>query len=253
MNVSNKITGIIPTFNEEEHIEAAIDSLNFADEIIVLDSFSTDATVERAQSKGVKILQRKFDNFSSQKNFAIEHASHSWIFLLDADERVSTELQKEVLEIISKPSKYSAYWIFRSNFFMKRRIKYSGWQNDKVIRLFMKEKSHYNGKLVHEEIQTEGEIGWLKNKLDHYTYKGFISFIQKKNHYAQLQAKELAEKGLKPGVFHFLIKPLYRFINHYFLRRGFLDGTEGFFIAIFSAYSIFARYVNLWLLNRGLK
>ena len=116
MNISNKINGIIPTFNEENHVEAAIDSLKFTDEIIVLDSFSTDATIERAKSKGAKILQRKFDNFSSQKNFAIEHASHSWIFLLDADERVSTELQKEVLEVVSKPSKYSAYWIFRSNF-----------------------------------------------------------------------------------------------------------------------------------------
>ena len=253
MNVSNKITGIIPTFNEEEHIIAAIDSLNFADEIIVLDSFSTDTTLERAKSKGVKILQRKFDNFSSQKNFAIENAAHSWIFLLDADERISIELKKEILEVVSKSSKYTAYWIFRSNYFMKRKIKYSGWQNDKVIRLFIKEKSLYDGKLVHEEIQTEGEIGYLKNKLEHYTYKGFISYIQKKNHYAQLQAKELAKKGLNPGVFHFLLKPLYRFINHYFLRCGFLDGIEGLFIAIFSAYSIFARYVNLWLLNRGLK
>ena len=253
MSLSNKITGIIPTFNEETHIEAAIDSLDFTDEIIVIDSFSSDKTIALAEAKGVKILQRKFDNFSSQKNYAIKKASHSWIFLLDADERVTPELQKEVLETVNKSSKYTAYWIWRSNFFMKRRIKYSGWQNDKVIRLFKRDKCSYDGKLVHEEIQSTGEIGRLKQVLDHYTYNNFNRFIQKKNLYAELQAKELSNRGIKPTLAHFIFKPAYRFINHYILRRGFLDGIEGFFIATFSAYAIFARYVNLWLINKGLK
>ena len=250
---ANKITGIIPTFNEELHIAAAIESLSFVDELIVIDSYSTDKTVEIANAKSVKLIQRKFDDFSSQKNFAINLASHDWVFILDADERVPIELQKEVLSKVNKVTTKSAFWIKRSNFFMKRRIKHSGWKNDKVIRLFKKEECKYNGKLAHEEIHTEGEIGLLKNSLDHYTYKDFNSFIKKKNLYAQLQAKELAKKGKSPNAFHFLFKPSFRFFKHFILQRGFLDGIEGFFIASFYAYTIFVRYVNLWLINRGLK
>ena len=253
MNNSTKITGIIPTFNEELHIEAAIDSLSFVDEILVIDSFSTDKTVQIAKDKGVRVIQREFDDFSSQKNYAIDLANHSWIFLLDADERVPEKLQSEVLEEVKKPQTHSAYWIRRSNFFMKRRIKYSGWRNDKVIRLFKKNECKYNGKLAHEEIQSNGSVSILKNYLDHYTYKDFNSFIKKKNLYAQLQAKELANRNKKANILHFIFKPSFRFFKHFILQRGFLDGIEGLFIATFYAYTIFARYVNLWLINRGLK
>lgn len=252
MTKSVKITGIIPTFNEECHIEAAIESLSFVDEIIVIDSYSTDDTVMLAEAQGVRLIQRKFDDFSTQKNYAIDLASHSWVFILDADERVPKALQKEVLAEVHKKSTSSAYWIRRSNFFMKRRIKYSGWKNDKVIRLFKKEECKYNGKLAHEEIQSIGEVSILKNYLDHYTYKDFNSFVKKKNLYAQLQAKELAGKGKKASPFHFIFKPSFRFFKHFILQKGFLDGIEGFFIASFYAYTIFARYVNLWLINRGL-
>ena len=253
MNPTVKITGIIPTFNEEIHIEAAIDSLAFADEILVIDSYSTDNTVALAKAKGARIIQREFDDFSSQKNHAINLAHYSWIFLLDADERVPAALQKEVIAEVNKDSTSSAYWIRRSNFFMKRRIKYSGWKNDKVIRLFKKEDCKYNGKLAHEEIKSVGKVSILLNYLDHYTYKDFNSFIQKKNLYAQLQAKELAKKGKKATLLHFIFKPSFRFFKHFIWQKGFMDGIEGFFIATFYAYTIFARYVNLWLINRDLK
>jgi len=253
MNKSVQITGIIPTYNEELHIESAIDSLAFVDEILVIDSYSTDKTVELAKAKGVRIVQRVFDDFSSQKNYAIDLASHTWVFLLDADERIPVKLQQEVIFEVNQESTSTAYWIRRSNFFMKRRIKYSGWKNDKVIRLFKKEECKYNGKLAHEEIHTTGTISILNNYLDHYTYKDFNSFIKKKNLYAQLQAQELAKKGQKTTFLHFIFKPSFRFIKHFILQKGFLDGIEGFFIATFYAYTIFARYVNLWLINRGLK
>jgi glycosyltransferase involved in cell wall biosynthesis len=253
MNFKNKITGIIPTFNEELHLEAAINSLSFVDELIVIDSYSTDKTVDIAKAKGVRLVQRKFDDFSSQKNYAIELANYPWVFILDADERVPFGLQKEILAEVSKKSTSTAYWIRRSNFFMKRRIKHSGWKNDKVIRLFKKEECRYNGKFAHEEIQSKGSISVLDNYLDHYTYKDFNSFIRKKNLYAQLQAKELALKGKKANLFHFIFKPSFRFFKHFIFQKGFLDGIEGFFIATFYAYTIFARYVNLWLINRDLK
>ena len=136
MSTTTKITGIIPTYNEENNIEAAIDSLSFVDELIIIDSYSTDKTVALANAKGVRLVQREFDDFSSQKNYAIDLAKHSWIFILDADERIPSLLKKEIQIELTKTNTSAAYWIKRSNIFMNKRIKYSGWQHDKVIRLF---------------------------------------------------------------------------------------------------------------------
>ena len=253
MSATTKITGIIPTYNEEINIEAAIDSLSFVDELIIIDSYSTDKTVALANAKGVRLVQREFDDFSSQKNYAINLAKHSWVFILDADERIPSLLKKEIQTELTKTDTSAAYWIKRSNIFMNKRIKYSGWQHDKVIRLFKKESSKYDGKLAHEEIQTDGEVGILENKIEHYTYKDFNEFVRKNTFYAQLQAKDLAKKGKKATLFHFIAKPSFRFFKHYILQKGFLDGIEGFFIASFYAYTTFLRYVHLWLLNRNLK
>lgn len=251
--VMHKISAIIPTFNEEENIEAAIQSVSFADEIIVIDSQSTDQTVSIAERMGAKILQRKFDNFSNQKNYAIEKATHNWVVLLDADEVISSALRDEMIETLHQGPKASAYYVYRRNYLLGREIKYSGWQNDKVVRLIERDLCRYNGKLVHEGIVTDGKMAYLKNKLDHYTYKDFDSFIRKKNKVARLQAEALALKNKKVTPYRLFIKPLYRFINHYFLRRGFLDGFPGFFIASFYTYTVFVRYVRLWIINNNHK
>lgn len=244
-----KVTAIIPTFNEENYIEEAINSVSFADEIIIIDSFSTDKTIEIAKSFKVNILQRVFDNFSSQKNYAISKAKHHWVFVLDADERVTPDLTKEISEIIKSDTNKVAYWIRRNTYFMGKRVRFSGMQNDKVIRLFKKEHCIYDGKLVHEEIKTDGEVGFLKNKLNHYSYKGFDNIIEKRNRYAALQAQALYFKNRRPTAFHFLIKPFYRFFKHYIIKFGFLDGYRGLFISLIYAYSVFVRYVKLWILR----
>ena len=248
-----KLSAIIPTYNEEMNIEAAIQSVSFADEIIIIDSFSTDNTIAIAEKYGVRILQRTFDNFSSQKNYAIENATHKWIVLLDADERIGEALKNEIQTVLNNEPKANAYWVYRRNYLLGREIKYSGWQNDKVIRLIERDLCKYNGKLVHEEITLPKKTAFLKNTLDHYTYKNFDSFINKKNKIAQLQAEMLAAKNKKVTLYLLLIKPSYRFVNHYFFRRGFLDGFPGFFIASFYTYTIFTRYIKLWLINKGLK
>ena len=248
-----KITAIIPTFNEETNIEAAIQSVSFADEIIVIDSDSTDRTREIAQQYNTRIIQRKFDNFSSQKNHAIEQATYKWIVLLDADERIETKLQEEIVEVVNNASNFGAFWVYRRNFLLNKEIKYSGWQNDKVVRVIHKDFCKYNGKLVHEEISSSKEIGFLKERIIHYTYKDFDSFISKKNKVAQLQALELAKKNKKVTFTKLIFKPSFRFFNHYVLRLGFLDGFQGFFIASFYFYTVFTRYVKLWIINKGLK
>ena len=239
------VTAIIPTFNEAKNILEVIDNLNFADEIIVIDSYSTDATIELAKQKNVKIIQRKFDDFSSQKNFAIEQAGYDWIFVLDADERISPELRLEIIEKITNPQNCNGFWIPRQNYFLGKRVKFSGWQNDKVLRLFNKNKCRYNGKLVHEKIACQGKTGNFKNAIIHYTYKSYEDYLKKIFLYSNLKALELYRKKVKPNLFLTFIKPLYRFLYHYVIMLGFLDGKTGWTIAKINAKGMRKRYLKL--------
>lgn len=244
-----KITAIIPTLNEEIHIEDSIKSVDFADEIIVIDSFSEDATVEIAKKHNVKIIQRVFDDFSSQKNFAIDHAKNDWIYILDADERVTPELKKEILNIGENSTKYVGFYLRRNFYLGKKQIKYTGCQRDKVIRLFRKSKCRYNGLKVHETINAEGPLGFFKNRVDHYSYRDFDHYMTKQKLYAQIQAQQLHERGKKVRLFHLFVKPLVTFITHFIIRLGFLDGYAGYLISKIRAYRVLDRYMNLWYLN----
>lgn len=238
------ITAIIPTLNEEEFIEEAIASVAFADEIIVIDSFSTDRTVELAEAHEVKIVQRKFDNFSNQKNYALDLASHDWIYVLDADERVSQALQSEILEAVDHPGDCVGFYAFRTFYFKGERIRYGGWQTDKVIRLFKKDSCRYDGKLVHEKIEYDGEIGFLKNRIDHFSFRGMEQYKGKLDLYARLQARELMQVYKEIPLGHRWVKPGFRFLVLYFIRFGFLDGKHGYTLARLHARAVRQRYVQ---------
>ncbi len=244
-NISyRKLTAIIPVFNESKNIEKAIQSVAFADEIIIIDSYSTDNTIALAKKHSVRIFQRKFDDFSSQKNYAISKASHNWIFVLDADERLSDELKNEIIATTHETNTKDAYWIFRQNFFADKKIRFSGWQNDKVMRLFNRKLCKYEG-LVHEEIINNGTTGYLSGKMLHYSCKDKFDFKNKITKYAILKAKELYAIRSKPSAFHLCIKPAYRFFFHYFFKLGFLDGKHGLTIAKVNAYGMKKRYEEL--------
>ena len=238
------ITAIIPTLNEQDFIEEAIASVSFADEIIVIDSYSTDRTVELAKKHKVKIVLRKFDNFSSQKNFAIDLASHDWIYVLDADERVSPKLKEEILYTVDHPKDCVAFFIYRTLYFKDKKVKYGGWQTDKVIRLFQKAHCRYDGKLVHERIKYDGKIGFLKNKIDHYSYRDFKQYAGKLNFYAYLQARELMQGQRNIHFGHRWLKSRFRFMVHYMIRLGFLDGEKGLTLAKLHAKAVDQRYVE---------
>jgi len=249
-----KITAIIPTLNEETHIDAAIKSVSFADEIIVIDSYSTDKTLEIAEKHTVKIIKRKFDDFSSQKNFAIDQAKHPWVYILDADERVTPEVEKEILEAVNNPKDKVGFYVRRTFYFCGKRLDYGGCQRDKVVRLFLKEFCSYDGSPVHETITARGKLGFFKNKIEHFSYKNYDHYISKMNHYAALRGKQYFEKGKKVNYpYHIVIKPAARFFIHYFIRLGFLDGFPGYIFARTQAYGVYSRYIKLWLLNRGIK
>jgi len=239
------ITAIIPTLNEAENIAQAIDQVAWADEILVIDSYSQDKTVEIAKKLGAKVIQRNFDNYSSQKNFAIEQAQHDWIFVLDADERLSENLKLEIIDKLHNTGHEKAFWIPRENYFSGDRVKFSGWQNDKVIRLFNRKYAFYNGKLVHEEIDCKADTGQLKSVLKHYTYKNYDDYIKKIKKYSHLKAQELYKKNIKPKFFYRLFKPAYRFVYHYIIHFGFLDGKAGWTIAKINAWGMKERYKKL--------
>ncbi len=246
-----KLTAIIPTGNEEHNIEEAIKSVAFADEIMVVDSYSTDRTVEIAKKYTDFVVQREYENPSSQKNWAIPQANNEWILLIDADERVTPELQKEVQEILKNGTDKSAFWIGRLNHYMGKKVHYSGWQSDAVIRLFKRDECKYDNKYVHEEIETEGKVGRLKNKLEHYTYNGLAHTLAKSDRYTTWGAYDREKKVKKVTLFHLGVKPTARFFRHYILRGGILDGKVGFIISAMSAYNVFIRNLKLWRIKNG--
>lgn len=243
-----KITAIIPTFNEEIHIEAALKSVDFADEIIVIDSFSTDATVDIVRKSKAILIQRKFDDFSSQKNFAIHKASNDWVFLLDADEIITDALKEEVLQTAKYNTSFKAFFIYRSFYFKNKKLNFSGWRRDKVIRFFHKDSCKYVGK-VHEKISTSGKIGFFKEKLNHYSYINYNQYKNKLKSYAKLQAQEILEKGLFVTPYHFFLKPIIRFVIQFIIQFGFLDGYRGFIISWLHAFGVWRRYVEVLYLK----
>ena len=241
-----KISAIIPTYNEAHNIAAAIASVSFADEILVVDSFSSDETVAIAQQKGARIIQRAYQNSASQKNWAIPQAQYEWIVLLDADERIEPPLRDEILAIVQNTAKKEvAYWIKRRNFFMGKEVRYSGWQGDKVIRLFKRDKCRYEEKSVHAEVLADGPVGVLKQKLIHNTYKDVFHYLEKWDRYTTWSAIDRDNRGEQPSWFHFLIKPAFRFFKDFFLQRGFLDGLVGFLICMLSGMSVFMRSLKV--------
>lgn len=247
-----KITALAITLNEEHNIERYIKSLVFADEIIIVDSFSNDKTVEIAESLNVKVIQNKFVDFSSQRNFAINQASNDWIMFFDLDEYVTDDLRNEIIENITNSNENIAFFVKRQFNFLGKKINFGGWQNDKAARIFNKKFCSFEG-LVHENLKISGKIGRLKNKLNHESYVTFDLYNAKLNLYSKLQAEKLYNKRIKPNAYHFLFRPFYRFTWQYLYRLGFLDGKEGFILAYVHAFSVFKRYLQLWMKYRKLE
>lgn len=242
------ITVIIPTFNEENYIQDCLNSVSFANQTIIIDSFSTDKTLEIVKNFNCEVIQRKFDNFSNQKNEAIKLAKSDWILFLDADERVTEKLKYEILETITQPS-YDAYKIRFPHFYMNRFLYHT---ENKVIRLVKNKDIHFEGE-VHEKLIHKGSVGLLKNFMIHYTYKGLFNYIKKKDSYAWFQAKMSKDRNKKATYIHLIFKPFYRFFHTYFIRKGFLDGVPGLAVAMIDAYGVFSRYVKMILIDKGLK
>lgn len=242
---------VIIALNEQERIGRALCSVEWAHERIVVDGGSQDATVEIARKHGAKVMTRPFDDFSSQKNFAIEQAAHEWVLLLDADEVVTPALQAEIQALSPDPTRVCAYFIRRRNYYMEHRVRFSGWQNDRVLRLFHKTFCRYDGKKVHEQLVANGPTGRLTAPMEHYTYRDFASILTKIDQYSSYKAHEKMRNRRSVSLAYMMFKPLAKFFIHYFWRLGILDGRVGFIISALSAYDVGIRCIKMWRISRG--
>ncbi|WP_209390542.1 glycosyltransferase family 2 protein [Chryseobacterium sp. RR2-3-20] len=241
----SKISALLIVFNEEKNIEEALKTVEFADEIIVLDSFSTDSTVEIIKTKfpKVQLYQNRFEDFTKQRNLCISYAKNEWILFLDADERITPELKNDILKEIKKPITQKAYFFKRKFFFKGEKVNYSGTQNDKNIRLFKREVAHYDEhKRVHEGLDTVENPGVLEHYLLHYSFDSYESYHDKVIHYSKLKAKDLYEKKIKYRLIKQLSKSIFNFFKMYILKLGILDGRKGITLSYLSALSSFKTY-----------
>jgi glycosyltransferase involved in cell wall biosynthesis len=244
-----KITATIITFNEEKTIAKAINSVSWADEIIVVDSNSNDKTTEIAHQLGAKVIVQDWLGFSKQKQFAVDQSKYDWIFSLDADEIVSKQLAAEIQNIYTSNdiSEHVAYRIPRLSFYMNRPIKYSGWYPDSQIRFFNRKNAKWKDVLIHESVEVIGKIENLRSDIHHYSVENATHHHQMiGERYAPLAAQQMFKNGRKTSVFKIKTIGIVVFFQIYFLKLGFLDGFPGFCIARFAAHHAFMKHLLLW-------
>jgi glycosyltransferase involved in cell wall biosynthesis len=247
-----KISATIITLNEEENLAGALESLSWADEIIVVDSESTDRTVEIALRFTDKVICQKWLGYAAQKNFATEQATYDWVFNLDADERLSPDLQNQIARLKAADNfDVAAYEMPRKVYYLGRWIKHSGWYPDYKIRLYDRTKGNWQGKYVHESIKVNGEVKRLGGDLLHFTVRNASEHHLRLDRYTTLAAQEAFEKGRRASITAMAVAPFATFIKSYFLKLGFLDGIQGLAIAYFAGHYVFMKNLKLWELENG--
>lgn len=237
---------IITTFNEEVNIADCIESVLWADEILVVDSYSRDRTVPIAQSYPVQVLQREYFGSAAQKNWAIDRTTKEWVLIVDADERVPPPLAAEILRTLAAPPPVNGFTIRRENIFVDRVMRHSGWSTDTVIRLFRRDKGRYPNRRVHADLAVEGPTPLLKNAFMHYTFRSFDQYFDKFLKYAEWGAAQAYREGRSVGVLEIAGRPLWRFLRTYLIQLGFLDGLHGLVLCTLQAFGVFLKYARLW-------
>lgn len=241
-----EITVIVPTLDEEDNLRGLLPLLAWADELLVVDSFSHDGTLDLVRQHNGRVLQREYGYSASQKNWAIPQARHEWIFLVDADERPTPTLLSEIEDFRrGEGDAAAAYWIGRENYFLGERVLYSGWRGDRVIRLFRRDLCRYEDKRVHAEIVVDGRVGKLHGRLEHHTCRNLAHFLAKIERYAVWSAHDILPNASRVGSYHLALKPAFRFLKHYVWQGGFLDGKVGLIISSIMAWGVFLRYAKL--------
>jgi len=243
------ISVTIIALNEEESISRAIQSVTWAEEVIVIDSGSNDKTVEIAQSHGAKVIYNPWQGYGQQKNFAQKSASHDWILNIDADEVVTkelaTEIQNALIQVGNETSKTQGFYFPRKTFYLGRWIQHGGWYPNYLVRLSNRKFSSWTEPSVHEELKVSGEVLGLTHPLHHYAFSSIQDQILTNLRFSRLGSQDLERTGQQASVGRLILKPVGKFIETYFVKRGFLDGLPGFIISVNAAHSMFLKYAYL--------
>lgn len=246
------LSAVVITKNEEKNIGRCLSSLSFCDEIVIVDSGSTDGTCKIANELGAKVIQQDWLGYAGQKNFANSQATGEWILSLDADEEVPPGLQTQIIKAV-KSNEYWAYEIPRKTFHTGQWIKYGGWYPNALVRLFRKDSGHWGGDEVHEAFECSGKIGILSEPLNHHSFSSFQEQATKNNEYSTLGARKLKRVGRQCSFFSLILRPPLKFFETFVLKRGFLDGMRGYIISVMAAHSVFLKWAKLWELESGEK
>ena len=239
-----KISATIITYNEERNIARAIESLRSADEIVVVDSGSSDRTVEIAQNLGVRVIEHQWLGYAGQKNYAAEQASHDWILAVDADEALSEMLEAEIWQVKKNGPRFDAYSMPRLAQYLGKWILHSGWYPDRKVRLYDRRKAKWVGKYVHESVEVNGSVGRLDANLLHYTCQSLSEHLRTMDRYTTLAAEELVSQKRQIGWYQLALDPVWTFFSTLVLKRGFLDGMEGMAIAWMGALYQFLKFAK---------
>jgi glycosyltransferase involved in cell wall biosynthesis len=247
------LSACVITHNEADRIERCLQSLAFCDEILVVDSHSTDGTRERAGALGARVIERDWPGYRSQKQFSIESARHDWVLCLDADERVSEPLRQEI-EALRQAGfpRYAGWSLPRITDYFGRFLRHGNAYPDRLIRLFDRRRGGWTGREIHENTRIDGPAGSLHGHREHYSYRSFSDHQRRMQHYATLMARTLYAEGERCGLATVLINPQWRFLRGYCLRLGFLDGWRGLVFALVEAGYVRSKYLQLYLLGKGL-
>ncbi|MCD4830009.1 MAG: glycosyltransferase family 2 protein [Candidatus Cloacimonetes bacterium] len=241
----NRLSAVIITKNEEDNLPRCLKSLAWADEIVLVDSGSTDKTLDIARSFNCSVYVTEWLGFGKAKQFAVSKASNPWTLVVDADEEVTPALRDEITQLLQAP-RFFAYRILRRSYYLGRMITHSGWQTDYTLRLFDRTKAAFNDKPVHESVQTDYPIGKIDKPLLHYTYPNLQVHLRKMDTYGNLGAENLFRKGKRSSIAKALMRAVAKFFKMYILKQGFKDGKEGLVLALMSSFGVFYKYIRLW-------
>jgi len=239
-----KITATIITLNEERKIVRSIESLRCCDEILILDSGSTDRTVELAANLGARVIEAGWRGYAGQKNWAAEQAANDWILSLDADEALSEALEAEIWNLKKSGPQCDAYTMPRLAQYLGRWILHSGWYPDRKVRLYNRHKATWVGDFVHESVQVKGRVGHLQSNILHFTCDSLSEHLRTMDRYTTLAAEELVSRKVKVSTWKLILDPSWTFVRAYFLQLGFLDGVEGLIICYMAAFYTFVKYAK---------
>ena len=242
-----KLTVTVITCNEAAHIDAALASVAWADEILVVDSGSTDGTVDIARRRATRVIVRDWPGYSEQKNFAAEQASHDWVLSMDADERVTPALAEEIRALLAKGPESRGYRIKRVSFYLGQWIRTTDWFPDHQLRLYDRRAGRWNGLRIHESFRLrDGEPGALNGELQHYAYRDVRHHLQKIDAYTTLVVDQWQAEGRRASGPQMVVQPLFAFLRNYVVRRGILQGTTGLIVSLLNSYYVLLKYVKLW-------